>query len=453
MANELHLKIINQGVEWWNFWREKNSGVRPDLSKFEFKNLDLSGANFSNANFYGTEFINCNLVSSNFSGSNMIFVNFSNSKVDSANLTKVKLDNALGKKAEFSGARINNSSLTGVEFLNCIFRGAEIKKSCLFGAKLDNSNFECVNFWKSDLSVASIKCANLNQPNLSKTDLHNTYFYSSKLVHANLEGANLRNANFSEALLVGAILDRAKIKNTKLDNANLIQVYIKNPKRIEKGLQLRIETYFELASCKPSEIEKLDKDLGISDFDQLVKICMKEDAYFSKHRKVFSKVLKQTGNHWKNEKQFLEEKLRKPAQRLNQWFYVFLWFIVFCILSLLLVRIIDADDSSIIDYISMLVAIPIIYLSYTKIEMGSWHFSNSLRLMISVLYLVFMCTFLFLPIGLFFYTKNIINTLIIYLIVNIAVIFLSMLLATILSWINNTSPREELKKSRKIFPL
>jgi len=33
MANEEHLKILNQRVEAWNEWRDKNPQITPDLSK------------------------------------------------------------------------------------------------------------------------------------------------------------------------------------------------------------------------------------------------------------------------------------------------------------------------------------------------------------------------------------------------------------------------------------
>ena len=31
MANKEHLKILKQGVEAWNKWREENPDVKPDL--------------------------------------------------------------------------------------------------------------------------------------------------------------------------------------------------------------------------------------------------------------------------------------------------------------------------------------------------------------------------------------------------------------------------------------
>ena len=44
MANEEHLKILEQGIEQWNKWRLENA-IRPDLSGANLKRADLSDAN------------------------------------------------------------------------------------------------------------------------------------------------------------------------------------------------------------------------------------------------------------------------------------------------------------------------------------------------------------------------------------------------------------------------
>jgi hypothetical protein len=46
MANPEHFKVLKQGVEVWNRWREENPEVRPDLSGTLLSRLDLDGVNF-----------------------------------------------------------------------------------------------------------------------------------------------------------------------------------------------------------------------------------------------------------------------------------------------------------------------------------------------------------------------------------------------------------------------
>jgi pentapeptide repeat protein len=55
MADPEHLRILKQGVEEWNSWREKNVELRPDLhaadlSAANLQAADLRGANLSAAN-------------------------------------------------------------------------------------------------------------------------------------------------------------------------------------------------------------------------------------------------------------------------------------------------------------------------------------------------------------------------------------------------------------------
>ena len=53
MANPEHLKILKQGVEAWNKWREKNPDITPDLRGADLYEANLSGANLRGANLRG----------------------------------------------------------------------------------------------------------------------------------------------------------------------------------------------------------------------------------------------------------------------------------------------------------------------------------------------------------------------------------------------------------------
>ena len=54
MADAEHLKILGQGVEAWNQWREENESTKPDLSKAGIFKRNLSRANLKRANLKGT---------------------------------------------------------------------------------------------------------------------------------------------------------------------------------------------------------------------------------------------------------------------------------------------------------------------------------------------------------------------------------------------------------------
>ena len=44
MADQSHLEILQQGVEAWNSWRERNPSIKPNLSEADLSEADLSGA-------------------------------------------------------------------------------------------------------------------------------------------------------------------------------------------------------------------------------------------------------------------------------------------------------------------------------------------------------------------------------------------------------------------------
>ncbi len=57
MANPEHLKILEQGVAYWNEWRDKNPEIDPDLSSADFVGENLGEANFIKANLIEADFI------------------------------------------------------------------------------------------------------------------------------------------------------------------------------------------------------------------------------------------------------------------------------------------------------------------------------------------------------------------------------------------------------------
>ena len=61
MANEEHLKILEQGIDVWNEWRRNNPQITPDLSNSNLEKFDLESADFSSTNLSRVEICNSNL--------------------------------------------------------------------------------------------------------------------------------------------------------------------------------------------------------------------------------------------------------------------------------------------------------------------------------------------------------------------------------------------------------
>ncbi|MEM9808081.1 MAG: pentapeptide repeat-containing protein [Cyanobacteria bacterium P01_D01_bin.56] len=160
MANPEHLKILNQGVDAWNRWRESNKGLNPDLSyanistakvvlprKGIFTNLndaymtgtmpDLCEINLSNANLSNT-----NLWFAQLSEADLRFANFRDARLRFANLRRAKLSHA-----DFSGADLSLSSLTHVKAEGTCFRGCDLTRATIFAWETD-----------SDIDLTSVIC-------------------------------------------------------------------------------------------------------------------------------------------------------------------------------------------------------------------------------------------------------------------------------------------------------
>jgi uncharacterized protein YjbI with pentapeptide repeats len=154
MANSEHLKILKQGVEVWNKWRELNDDIVPDLNSANFQNAKLSGVNLSGANLNGASFFQADLPF--------------------ANLVKANL-----KKANIEGA-----FLPWANFKEADLSEANLKRATLIGTNFEDANLAFANFL-----LANLNRANLQRANLFHTELKNTCF-----VDVNLEGANISNS-------------------------------------------------------------------------------------------------------------------------------------------------------------------------------------------------------------------------------------------------------------------
>ena len=100
MSNEEHVKILKQGVEAWNEWREKNPQMTPDLSKANLIMADLSGANLNKAVLIGADLIMTNLSGEKLIGANLSGANLIEADLSGANLILADLSGASLKGAQ-----------------------------------------------------------------------------------------------------------------------------------------------------------------------------------------------------------------------------------------------------------------------------------------------------------------------------------------------------------------
>ena len=119
MANPEHLKILKQGVEVWNKWREENPEVKPDLSK---TNLDIFGM----PTLIGIDFKNTNLSGVSLVGNLLIGANLEEANLDGSILANVSFARANLARASIKRANISLASFVISDLTNADIQGSRI---------------------------------------------------------------------------------------------------------------------------------------------------------------------------------------------------------------------------------------------------------------------------------------------------------------------------------------
>jgi uncharacterized protein YjbI with pentapeptide repeats len=183
MANEKHLKLLSQGVDSWNNWRQMNYGIRIDLSNANFSNSQLKKANFSWVQLTCADLSGANLSGANFNGANLCHVNLS---------------------------------------------GANLRRANLKEANLTAANLSSANLSKTDLREANFTAANLSNANLTEANLTAANFTVATLSNANLTLAQALATKFEAAEFTGACLEDIHTNSaTNFDKATCDYVYLK----------------------------------------------------------------------------------------------------------------------------------------------------------------------------------------------------------------------------------
>ncbi|HEV7905879.1 MAG TPA: toll/interleukin-1 receptor domain-containing protein [Pyrinomonadaceae bacterium] len=138
MANEEHLRILKQGVDTWNKWRQSNPEINPDLS-----NTDLSKSALCNAN----------LNSVDFTGANLSDVFFEQSLFGKANLSSSLVYNADFKKADLLRAKFHDAIIYLTDFTEARLAGVEFTRARLWEADFRNAIFEGTDFSYAEFSA------------------------------------------------------------------------------------------------------------------------------------------------------------------------------------------------------------------------------------------------------------------------------------------------------------
>jgi len=195
------LKILKQGSEFWNKWRQDNFSVNPDLSGADLREAILTGADLS-----GADFREADLKEANLSEANLSNANFRESYLNRINLSAANLSGAELTLAILSGANLRKANLSGSDLRKANLSGSDLSEANLRKANLRGANFSEASLSKATLSRANLKRANLSRANLKRANLR----------EADLSGANLRDAYLASASLVQTIFEGANLEGCRI---------------------------------------------------------------------------------------------------------------------------------------------------------------------------------------------------------------------------------------------
>jgi Pentapeptide repeats (8 copies) len=158
MADQEHLKIIRQGIDVWNDWREMNLKERADLSEADLLGANLSGADLRKADLRGAN-------------------------LSHADLLGAFLSEAFLSEANLTGAFLSGATLRGAHLFGAILREAHLRETDLSGAFLGGA----------DLSEADLRGAYLSRPDLSRAHLIATDLRGATLTGSYVYGVSVWN--------------------------------------------------------------------------------------------------------------------------------------------------------------------------------------------------------------------------------------------------------------------
>jgi uncharacterized protein YjbI with pentapeptide repeats len=208
--------MLQQGVDDWNAWREREPLITPDLSGAELNGRNLMGANFSGADLRQALLCDADLRRAALCGANLGRANLSKTNLYEANLNEANLllANLMGanlSEAYLYEANLSEANLSKANLYEAYLREADLSRANLISAKLRDANLSEAGLIRANLARADLDGANLRWANLSGANLSEAYLSGANLSGANLSGANLAYVSLVDVNITNADLTGCRI--------------------------------------------------------------------------------------------------------------------------------------------------------------------------------------------------------------------------------------------------
>lgn len=147
MADEDHLRILREGIDAWNRWREEHPDVHPELRSADLRRMDLSGARLGRAGLMRADLVEARLRQADLRGANLIGAYLNEADLSGADLTEANLGRADLHEANLAGVNLSGASLDEADLI-----GANLSWANLRGANLRQAKVRWTVFANVDLS-------------------------------------------------------------------------------------------------------------------------------------------------------------------------------------------------------------------------------------------------------------------------------------------------------------
>ena len=285
MANEEHLRILKQGVDVWNKWREENPEVIPDLSganlykadlrEVDLCDADLSGADLSCANLDQAVIIGADLRGTDLREAVLRYANFS-----LADLREVVLNNTIVNGADFSGANLIQVDFIDVDLTGADFTDADLTKADFLRANLSQANLIGADFREARLGLTILGNVDLSEVQGLETVEH------AAPSTIGIDTIYRSRGNIPEVFLRGAGVPEVFIEYIRSLVANPIEFYScfisyshedkAFARRLHDGLQGRgIRCWLDDHQMLPGDDIYERVDQGIRMWDKVLLCCSK----------------------------------------------------------------------------------------------------------------------------------------------------------------------------------
>ena len=224
MANQNQLKLLRQGVRGWNAWREKETGVQPDLNEAHLPGMDLSAANLSGANLSRADLSGANLFHADLRKADLSNAALQNALLIRSNLNGANLGGVVAGGANLNNASLMNADLSNASLLNALLIGANLSGASLRQADLGGTNLLRASLASADLRGASLHAATLVETDLVNADLTNCVVYG-------ISAWGLRcDEHTKQQSLVITRDDESKITTDDIEVAQFLYLMLHNKK-------------------------------------------------------------------------------------------------------------------------------------------------------------------------------------------------------------------------------